>query len=88
MAYLNNNNNFYSPFAAPNDFDSYPFLQSQTFTDPEEAYCQAIPTFTDSWSTVDQPGSSTNESTNNLGPGYGEESTGLFVDLPAYSRAL
>ena len=87
MAYLNNNNNFYSPFATPNEFDPYPFLQSQKFADPEEAYYQPTHTFTDSWSTADRPGPLTNVSANYLGAtNYGEESFGLFIDLCLRTR--
>ena len=78
MTYFNDNDNFYSGSASPEKFNSYPFLRCETSAITEEVHGNDTPTFTDCWSTVNQPGPPLN---NHLATRYGEWSFGLFADL-------
>ena len=62
MAYFNHNVNFDSTLPAPEEFDSYPFLRSQTLATTEGVY-RTTPTFAGGWTTVDQPRSVASPST-------------------------
>ena len=73
MAYFNDNDGFYPAPTAPDEFGLYPFLQYQISATPEEVPCQAVPTFANDWTTVNQPGSSANLATT-----HGEKSSSLF----------
>ena len=60
MAYFDNNDNIYSASVAPEEFDSYPFLQCQTLAATEEAHGHDTLTFAECLPTADQPGPSSN----------------------------
>ena len=82
MAYFNNNDSFYSGFMTPEEFGLFPSLQPQTLATTEEVYSQGTPTFSGSWSTVDQPGYSTVVSASLLAaPCYGAHLFGRSNDL-------
>lgn len=54
VAYFNDDDEFYSAWVAPEEFDSYLFLQCQTLVTTDGIYRQETPTFAGSWATVDR----------------------------------
>lgn len=82
-----NNDSFYFPPAAPEEFDSYPFLWGETSATPEKAYHQTTLTFASGWDTVDPPEPSAIPPTSLLPTGNDEKSSTLFID-PCLTRKL
>lgn len=79
MEHLNNNDNFYSAYVAPEEFDSYPFLQCQTLASMEGAHGHDAHTFTDYWATVNQQGPSLDSHL--VATSYGGWSSRPFIDF-------
>jgi len=82
MAYFNNNNGYNSTSSTPEELDSYPFLQPQTFTSTGDIYTQETSTFTGGWTAVDQSGFMVGPSNIPLATtNYGENLATYFLDL-------
>ena len=73
--YFNDNGNFCPGSTVPDEFGLYPFLQHEILATSQEVPCQAVSTFANGWTTVNQPGSSATPSANLLATSHGDKSS-------------